>query len=172
MAHQQVTNIAPHFAKWIGIYIIQILFIFGFVSAHAAIPPVYKNALSRPGSVTGGQAGTGFSILNLELVPQKNKVERIIVDVGNFEGKPHKGKPGYFHVEMKANRLVSIDFAQMGMTKVTQEKLNLALKKSRLVSKGRITYDSQDQNMNVSLTPRKAFKVKAYQVMGKNQTSK
>ena len=141
-------------------------------SAQSALPPVYKNVLSKPGAVTGGQAGVGFSILNLDLVPQKNKVERIIVDIGDRQGKPHLGKPGYFHVEMKSNQMISIDFAQTGLTRVDQEKLNAALKKSRLVSKGLITFDSQDYNMNVTLTPRKPIKVKTYQVVGKNKTSK
>jgi hypothetical protein len=164
MDQQRVTKI--------GTWMAQLILVIGFFSAHAAIPPVFKNALTKPGAVTGGEAGAGFSILNLEMIPQKNRSERIVIDIGNYEGKPNMGKSGYFHVEKKSNRLISIDFAQMGLTKVTQEKVNAALKKSRLIDQGLMTYDSLDQNMNLSLTAKKDIKIKTYQVVGKNQTSK
>lgn len=162
MATQAVTKLGT----WM------VFLMLGSGACWAAIPPVHQQVLSKPGSIAGGEAGSGFSILNLELVSRPNKTERLVIDVGDFEGKPHLGKPGYFHVEKKSNHMVSVDFAQMGLTKVTQEQLDQALKKSKLLQQGRITYDSLDQTMNLSLTPKKNVQVKTYQVIGKNQTSK
>src|SRR5437868_13823594 len=79
------------------------------VAAYAAIPakmkaPVPGKILIKEGSVTGGIAGSGFSLLDLRRTADNKKhLERVVIDIGDMQGQTLKGLPGYFHAELKKN---------------------------------------------------------------------
>ena len=80
------------------------IFISGF--SHAAISK--KASLSRrpssilmgEGSIKGGKAGTGFTLLSLQSKVAKSKrAERLSIDMGNGAAQKLEGSVAYFNVQ-------------------------------------------------------------------------
>ena len=143
------------------------------LSARAAIPPK-THILQHSGSQIGGVAGSGFTLLDLRVTQDRNKkIERIVMDVGDMNGEPLKGLPGYFHVELKDNpQKLVIDLAQTPHSKVDDRKLAAAFQKSLAVSKTAITVDPTDNTLTISLDLKKNTRARVLQVAGQKQTSK
>lgn len=140
-------------------------------SAFSAVPK--SNEILRQGKVIGGEAGNGFSLLNVSRRTQKNGGERWVLDIGNAQGEARKGRPGYYHVEKDSlRRILSIDLAQMRMSKVDQAKLNQLIKKSPYLAMPRLSSDPSDQSLNLAFHLKKDVKVKVYQVPGVKGTSR
>lgn len=145
-------------------------------SAEAAIPSVTKPApgkiLAEKGAVTGGLAGTGFSLTNITLAKIAGK-ERIVIDVGDKTGAPLKGYPGYFHAELqeKPNRLV-IDFAQTPATMIDEKFIDKQLKASGVVAKSTLLVDPTDQTLSLILDLKKKAKAQIFQVPGQKGTGR
>lgn len=143
------------------------------VSAKKA-KPVAKKILSGEGAVFGGVAGSGFSLLDVRLsANKKKKIERVVIDVGDKNGAPIKGLPGFYYAELKRNpqRLV-IDFSQMPKAKVREARLDQIFRKSQSVTSTSITADPVDSSLSLTLDLKKNTKVRIYQVAGKKSTSK
>lgn len=143
------------------------------VSAKKA-KPVAKKILSGEGAVFGGVAGSGFSLLDVRLsTNKKKKIERVVIDVGDKNGAPIKGLPGFYYAELKRNpqRLV-IDFSQMPKAKVREARLDQIFRKSQSVTGTSITADPVDSSLSLTLDLKKNTKVRVYQVAGKKSTSK
>lgn len=134
-----------------------------------AIPQQF---LSGKGAQVGGLAGTGFTLLGVKRsIVESN--ERVILDIGDFNGKILKGWPGYFHVELKSNpNQLVIDLAQTPNSLVDERILKAALKGSSLFSDAKIVSDPTEPNLTLILNLRKNAKVKVYQINGKQATSK
>jgi hypothetical protein len=141
--------------------------------AGAAIPPKSR-LLQGTGSQIGGVAGSGFTLLGLHVTQDHNKkTERIVMDVGDMNGEPQRGLPGYFHVEMRDNPArVIIDLAQTPHSKVDAQKLAAAFQKSTMVRKTSITVDPVDSTLTIALDVKKNTKARVMQVAGQKQTSK
>lgn len=143
------------------------------LSVQAAIPPKAK-ILDGKGSQSGGVAGSGFMLTDMRRTADaKKKIERIVMDIGDIQGLPIKGLPGYFHVELKQNpdRLI-IDLSQMPKTMVDEFKLGRIFEKSMAVQKTAMTSDPSDNTLNIALNLKKGTKVRVFQVAGQKQTSK
>lgn len=158
-------------------FLIAIAFSFVSVSSYAAIP-VQKAKVQKPlvsaGNKSGGIAGTGFTLMDLNSkINPKAKVERLMIDVGDLEGKPQKGLPGYFNVELKENaKKVVIDFAQMPLTKIDTKKIKAKLKSSLYVKDVKMLMDPSDNTLSLILDLKKPAKLKVFQVPGKKTTAK
>jgi hypothetical protein len=147
--------------------------------AQAAIPAKQASAipskiLSGSGATFGGVAGKGFTLLDMRrTADRKRKIERLVFDVGDRDGKVLKGWPGYFHSELKKNpqRLV-LDFAQMPQANIDQAGLIAKLKGSGAVRNIAMSLEPVDQTLNLTMDLKKNTKVKMYQVRGQNATSK
>ncbi|UOF01063.1 hypothetical protein [Bdellovibrio reynosensis] len=145
----------------------------------AAVPAESKKAtvskvLSGQGISFGGLAGTGFTLLDLRRTSDtKKKVERVVIDVGDMNGAPLRGWPGYYFAELKKNpsRLV-IDFAQMPNAHIDQGKIKNIMKNSLAVKTSTMSLDPVDSSLNLTLDLKQNTKVRVYQVAGKKQTSK
>ena len=151
------------------------LILSGFVNA--AVPPQKQSTLQSFKTVQrqiGGQAGAGFSLLNLQKIQAKNgKAERLIFEVGTKDGLPLKGLPGYFNAQnqIHPNRIV-IDFSQMLKSKVDENFIRGILKDSKLVKNVKVVSDPQDRTLSMTLDLNTTVKIKTVQVAGKKQTAK
>lgn len=144
---------------------------------NAALPPtqkIQKSIIASQGAVSGGVAGTGFSMLKMQLVAMPNaNLERFIFDIGDLRGKKLKGLPGFYHVQLIKNPpQMIIDFAQMPVSRVFENDLAKTIRKSTLVSSGKLVSDPTDKTMTMVLQLRKPGKMKVMQVNGEKDTSK
>lgn len=146
-------------------------------SAFAAIPP--KTAVPVPtkiiaghGAVTGGVAGSGFSLTNVTLAATPKK-ERVVIDIGDLKGQPLRGYPGYYHAELQdhPNRLI-VDFAQTPTVLVNEKTLAAKFKGSKMISRSSILIDPTDQTLSLVLDFRRPVKAQVFQVAGKKGTSR
>jgi hypothetical protein len=144
---------------------------------HAALPPKKTSTLESFQTVQrqiGGQAGAGFSLLNLQKIQAKNgNAERLIFEVGTKEGQALKGLPGYYNAQnqVRPNRIV-LDFSQMFESKVNERFIKGILKDSKLVRDVKVTSDPLDKTLSMTLDLNSTVKMKTVQVAGKKQTAK
>lgn len=159
-------------------FILLILGLGLFLQAHAAVKPTLpakpQKLLVGSGALSGGIAGTGFSLMNLKSTtnPQA-RLERLMIDVGDIDGHSMKGLPGYFNVELQnsAKRIV-IDFSQMPTTLMDVKALSSRLNKSMYVSSVKMLSDPSDNTLSLIMDLKKPVKLKVFQVPGQKTTSK
>lgn len=159
--------------KWI----ISISTLFLALSAGAAIPKAKaqpQKILAGAGAKTGGLAGTGFSLLDLKSdFNRQAGTERLLIDVGDIDGRPQKGLPGYFQVELQNNsKRIVIDFAQMPGSHLEARQLQEKLKKSMFIKSAKLLADPSDSTLSLVLDLKKPAKLKVFQVPGEKTTSK
>lgn len=162
--------------KILRCFIFSALILLSFTS-FSAVPPRKPSTLKSFQTVQrqiGGQAGAGFSLLNLRKIQSKNgKAERLIFEVGTKDGQALKGLPGYFNAQnqVRPNRII-LDFSQMMESKVNERFIRGILKDSKFVKKVKVTSDPQDKTLSMTLDLNTAVKMKTVQVAGKKQTAK
>lgn len=153
------------------------------VTAYAAKPANTQKAvkpqktsaariLKGEGVTFGGLAGTGFSLLNLNAkYNPKTKTERLVLDIGTLQGRPHKGWPAFYHAQLKPQQLI-IDFSQMPNANIDAKALQQRFAKSKAVKSAKLMPDPVSGSMALVLDLKQKSKVKFYQVEGKKGTSK
>lgn len=147
------------------------------LSVNAALPTsqkIQKSIIAGSGAVSGGIAGNGFSMLKMQLIAMPNaKMERYIFEVGDLKGRKIKGLPGFYHVQLvKSPPQIVIDFSQMPVSKVFENDLTQTIKKSVLISSGKLVSDPIDKTLTMVLKLKKPGKMKVMQVKGEKDTSK
>lgn len=153
-----------------GIFINGILAQAAIPAKQMARPP--QKILSGRGAVTGGMAGSGFSLTNVTLAKTPGK-ERVVLDVGDLQGMPHRGLPAYYHAELRENpRRLILDFAQMPNVLVDDKALHAKLRGSQAISNSTILIDPTDQTLSLVLDLKKNVKAEVFQVEGKKGTSR
>lgn len=145
--------------------------------SQAALPTaqkIQKGIIADQGAVSGGVAGIGFSMLKMQLIAMpKANVERYIFDIGDLKGQKIKGLPGFYHVQLvKTPPQMIIDFSQMPVSRIFENDLTRTLKKSVLVSNGKLVSDPIDKSLTMVLNLKKPGKMKVMQVKGEKETSK
>ena len=145
------------------------------------VPAALKPKSAKPekilvgsGSMAGGIAGTGFSLMNLKTStnPQARS-ERLIIDIGDMDGHTMKGLPGYFNVELQNNaKRIVVDFSQMPTTLMDTKALTERLKKSTYVQHIKMLEDPSDNTLSLIMDLKKPVKLKVFQVPGQKTTSK
>ncbi|MES3039040.1 MAG: hypothetical protein V4736_14125 [Bdellovibrionota bacterium] len=135
----------------------------------AAVPAKPLRVVKGSGSFYGGQAGPGFSLIGFKRTQIKNG-ERIFLSVGDMREKPMKGLPGYYHVEMRGNKIV-VDFAQMPLSKVKLNEIQAAVRKSKNISAVAMALDSADGGLNLIFTLRNPVSLNVLQVPGQKFSS-
>jgi hypothetical protein len=132
-----------------------VVVILGASDSYAAIP---KNLPSQSlqnflpeGSFRGGGAGTGFSLLGVKRVYSTDrKSERLIFEIGDKEGKPYSGKPGYFHAQLFKNPSeFSLDFSQLVRSHVSSDQVRSLVKNSKLIDRINLVTDKEDHSTNL-----------------------
>jgi hypothetical protein len=132
---------------------------------------LYKktNAYRADGVVIGGQAGNQSSLLRIRRAFFKNeKVERVVLDLGDQFGKPNAKSMAYFHVQNDPalNRIV-IDLAQIKLTKVNATNLISTFQKSPNVKIATFLQDPEDSTLTLILTLNKPVEMEVFQSLQK-----
>jgi hypothetical protein len=90
-----------------------------------------------------------------------------------LDGRPLKGLPGYFNVELQNNsQRIVIDFAQMPVSQMDLKALKERFKKSLYVENIKMLEDPSDNTLSLIMDLKKPVKVKVFQVPGQKTTSK
>jgi hypothetical protein len=127
-----------------------------------------KNRYVSEGVFTGGTAGTGATVLGVRrLYSPKAQIERVVVDLGNKDGRPSPKSLSYFQasVDPGTNRIV-LDLAQLQSTSVTEPQLKALFKKSAFVSKVEFTLDPEDKTGSMVLQLKRPAKLEVFQLLG------
>ena len=151
--------------------------IFMASTSFGAIP---KNKLRQPssvllgeGSMKGGQAGSGFTLLNLKTqVAASKRLERLTIDVGNSAAQRLNGPVAYFNVQNDPrNKKIIIDFSQTLNSRFENMHLKKTFLKSPFVKNAEIIFEPQSQTMSMVLTMKKAAAIRAKPLSGNNKTT-
>lgn len=128
--------------------------------------------ISHSGSIRGGVAGMGFSLVDAKSIyDKKQKIERVILDIGDYKGGILRSLPGYYQAEIKEDRLF-IDFSQMAFGKVNLNQLRNKLKNLKFVTDIQMTLDPEDKSLNLAFSLKQNTKIRVFQVAGVKSTSK
>lgn len=141
----------------------------------------YKKALDKKlnayldqGVVVGGRAGSGFSLLNVrrDLSP-KIGMERVILDLGDLEGRPLRGRTSYFQASIEKNPpRVVIDLAQLSRSAVTEAKLKKLFAKSPNIKKVELTSDPEDRSASLVLALNSVMNVEIFEMPATDKASR
>ncbi|MGE3756877.1 MAG: hypothetical protein AB7H97_03930 [Pseudobdellovibrionaceae bacterium] len=128
-----------------------------------------KNQFITSGVLTGGQAGTGSTLMDIRRTASANKkAERVTLALGDMDGN-RSAKSTYFHTQYDdATHRVIIDLSQTPNSVVDEKKLAQVFAKSSFVAKSDISADPEDRSLNITLTLKKKAKVRTYQAKAKD----
>jgi hypothetical protein len=163
-------------------FLIQVLIVTAATVTFAAVDRRWAtnqktNHYLQYGTIIGGETGrgsTGYSLLDVRRIfAAKEKIERVLIDFGDGDGKPLRGQPGYYHVSIEKDQMrVVIDLSQMLGSKINQEKVRDIFRGSPLVQEARINYDPVDSNITLQLLLKKKVLLEVFQLPSKDKPSR
>lgn len=146
-----------------------------FINAQAAVSPAVKHPLPVPtsilrtaGSIHGGQAGLGFSLLGIKTqVAKSKKLERLTVAIGNGAMQKQLGAPGYFQIENspQQNRVV-INFPQIINSTFKEQTLQAQFAGSPFVKSSQMIFEPEGQTTSFILNLKKSASIRVIPVNG------
>lgn len=158
-----------------------LLFIAGLnlnLSSFAAIPKnnnlaTVKSFLSE-GSFRGGEFGSGVALLGIKRVySSSGDAERIILEMGDRDGKIYSGKPGYFHAQLFRNPSeLSLDLTQVLKSRVTNAHLKNLIKQSKLIQTADLSADREDHSTHFNMRFKAPIKMRVFTLSPKKSTPK
>ena len=141
----------------------------------------YKQALDKKidayldeGIVVGGRSGRGFSLLKVRRdLSTKLGMERVILDIGDIEGKPAFGKVNYFQATGEKNppRIV-LDLAQLSRSAVDEASLKKTFAKSPYVKNVELTSDPEDHSASLVIFLKKPMLVEVFEMPSEKKASR
>jgi hypothetical protein len=148
---------------------------FSSMAAFAATPykrtlDVKKNNYLKEGVFTGGMAGKGTTLLAVHrMFSAKQELERVVIDLGDSQGKPNRNGIGYFQVSVDSTaKRVVLDIAQLKLSKVSEQQVQKAFRKSPYVESVEMTLDPEDAAGSLVLKLKKPMKVEVFQHLQKS----
>lgn len=159
-----------------------VVLLVAFLTAESAFSAsIYKKALDTKknqyltsGVVIGGQAGAGFTLLNVRREHSKKlSMERIIFDVGDRSGQPLLKRLGYFHVSVEKNpsRIV-IDLSQVARSQVSEMDLARLFSKSPFVSKVEMSMEPEDSAAKIILNMKSPIAAEVFEMPSQKKASR
>jgi hypothetical protein len=158
------------------------ILVFVACDAYAALPPKVRHIAVSPrssggilrgiGALQGGQAGTGFSILNVKNLAISKKSERLLVEVGDMQMQKLFGTIGYYNVEMKRGNKLVVTFTQTLNSKIESRELKKIFAKSNYIKSSQIHFDPVAQSMSIELNLKKPVIVRVVSLKGIKETGK
>ena len=129
------------------------------------------------GFITGGTSSsnsTSFAILDVRRIfAARQKIERILVAMGDDKGHPLLGKISYFHVSINPHvPRIEIDLDQTVASNVNQEKLKKIFLSSHYVKSAKIDFDPTDLSMTIRLELKKPVQLEVFNLKSKNRASR
>lgn len=108
--------------------------------------PQKKSLYQTSGVVIGGDSGSEFTLLNVRRMQSPKKpMERIVIDLGDKNGKPLRNRVSFYHVSIeKSPPRIVIDLNQISRSKVNENGLSKLFQKSPLVKSAELTSDPED----------------------------
>ena len=161
---------------------IRILLVLTMLTAESAFAAsIYKKALDTKkdqyltsGVVIGGQAGAGFTLLNVRREhSQKLSMERIIFDLGDRAGQPLLKRLGYFHISVEKNpsRIV-IDLSQVARSRVSEMDLVKLFSKSPFVAKVEMSMEPEDSAAKIVLNTKTPIAAEIFEMPSNKKASR
>lgn len=126
--------------------------------AMSAIPKKNQNIQS----FRGGQAGIGFSLLNVKAIQSKTETkEQIQIQMGNLALQKLEGTVGYYNVQNDLkNKRVVIDFYQTLNSQFEARELQKVVKNLKLVKNSDLLFEPQSQTMSLVFQTTKPVDIK------------
>ena len=123
------------------------------------------------GQVTGGQAGEIHSLIGMRRVfSGKDRVERLILDLGDAAGKPLLGRVSYFQVSIEKDKpRIIIDLSQMAASTVNDKTIRRLVRSSPFIKSAKVNYDPTDASLTIQLFLKKKMQLEAFQLVGKGK---
>lgn len=124
-----------------------------------------KGHYIREGAIAGGSSGSSYSLLQVRYRNfEKQKVERLVLDLGDEKGEPLLKKVSYFHVENRPKqKRVIVDLAQTKMSKINETQLTNLLGKSPLIAKSSLLRDPESHSLTLVLDVKRPVEVEVFQ---------
>lgn len=130
------------------------------------------NILKNNGALRGGQAGDGFSLLDVRATVSKDKkIERLVLDIGNAAMQKQIGSVGYYNVELRNSRKLIIDLTQTSKSKISRDRLVKKFIQSPFIKSASLSQDPLTQNTSLILDLKKNADVKVRSVTGSKKTA-
>jgi hypothetical protein len=157
------------------------LLVTGFCSGPAFAASIYKKALpekknlySTSGVIIGGEAGSTFTLLNVRHQgSSKSGLERVLLDLGDHEGKPLKNQLSYYHVSIEKNpSRVVIDLSQVNKSRVSEAALAKLFAKSNLVKSTELMMDPEDNSAKLILNMRGPIAAEVFEMPSNKKASR
>ena len=132
------------------------------------------NAYTSDGVIIGGRAGLAYSLLNVRRdLSTKAGMERVILDLGDIDGKPLRGGVSYFQASVEKNPTrVVIDLAQVSRSAVTEAKLKKMFRKSPYIKSIELTADPEDRSATLVLYLNNTMGVEVFEMPSTKQASR
>lgn len=133
-----------------------------------------KNRYMSEGVFTGGRAGTGATVLGVRRTySAKAQIERVIVEMGDKDGKGEADHLGFFQASMDpANNRMVLDLTQIKTALVTEQKLKDLFKTSAFVSNPEFTLDPEDKTGSMVFHLKRPMKMEVFQLHSKGKPSR
>jgi hypothetical protein len=142
---------------------------------------IYKKALSTKkdqyltsGVVIGGQAGAGFTLLNVRRESSnKLAMERIIFDIGDRDGQPLLNRLGYYHISVEKNpSRIIVDLSQVAKSKVSEMDLARLFSKSPFVQKVEMSMEPEDNSAKIVLLTKEPVAAEIFEMQSAKKASR
>jgi hypothetical protein len=175
----KVSNLLMHWSRHILKGVLTISIVGSTSLAFAAIERVNtevdkKNKYIEQGIYSGGDAGVSHTLLTIRRhYSAKDKMERVVLDLGDEKGQPLKGRVSYHQVsiEPKQSRIV-IDLAQIKSSGVSPEALENIFKKSPFIAKTSMTFDPTDGGVSIVLNTKRTAQIEVFQLPSLEKASR
>lgn len=125
-----------------------------------------KNIYIDAGTVIGGEAGKSFSLIKVRSQANlKKKLERVVINLGDEQGRLLKGRVSFFQVNLdpKQSRLV-VNLSQVVTSKVSQEELTSAFKRSPFVKEASLVLDPIGSSTSLVLDLKRRVKAEVFEM--------
>lgn len=142
------------------------------LSSNAA--PHFRQAKSKKvggyltdGVFVGGQnLIEGTSLLNIRRhFSKKSKVERVVLDIGDYFGRPLVGKLGYFHIRInKKQRKIFIELTDLKKVKLPKDRFVRLVSASPVVQEMNYHFDAVDHTFVLEFSLNKSVALEVFKM--------
>ena len=100
-------------------------------------------------------------------------LERVLIDLGDHEGRPLKDRVSFFQVSLDKSRAqVTIDLAQVQRSAILAKDLIKSFKASPLVKSVTLNFDPEDLSTNLVLKLKRAVRMEVFEMPSKLKASR
>ena len=167
------TSVPQHLFVLLAFLVLQSFSINAESAIHRA-SQTKQNKYVDKGVFIGGEAGNAFSLINVRrYYYKKKKMERVVLDLGDDQGKPLKNSVSYFNVALDKNPArVVIELDQVKRAALNESQLRKRFKKSPIVKGVEFIYDPEDQSSSIVLNLKRRSQIEVLQIPSKKKASR